>query len=117
LASITFKAIGNAEEAQLSSQLVVVCGVLLVDALESVDLLLCLVELLRVLRCSLMHSGGKPIGCGMDGGTEHWVEGNECLSRCRGDWRVFSSDEVNKPCEGAQVIGHPLLLMLSDKGA
>ena len=85
MASITFKAIGNAEEAQLSSQLVVVCGVLLVDALESVDLLLCLVELLRVLRCSLVHSGGKPIGCGADGGIECWVKGKDCLSQCRRD--------------------------------
>jgi hypothetical protein len=84
-----FKAIGNAEEAQSSSQLSVVFLSLLVDPLESVDLLVGLGELRSVLCRSLANSGGKPKGCGADGGIEHRVEGEDGLSRCWRDRRVF----------------------------
>jgi len=81
LALITLKAIRNAKEAQLSSQLSVVLCPLLVDSLESLDFLLGFGDLLSILGRSLVHSGGKPIGCGADGGIEHRVEGKDCLSR------------------------------------
>jgi len=83
------KAIGNAEEAHSSSQLPVVFLALLVDPLGSVDLLLGLGELLSIHCCSLVYSGGKPKGCGMDGGIEHWIKGNDGFSRCRRDHWVF----------------------------
>jgi hypothetical protein len=63
--------------------------VLLVDPLESVDLLVGLGELRSVLCCSLAYSGGKPKGCGTDGGIEHRVEGEDGLSRCQRDRWVF----------------------------
>jgi hypothetical protein len=74
------KAIGNAEEAQSSSQLSVVFLALLVDPLESLDLLVSLGELCSVLCCSLVNSGCKPKGCGADGGIERWIEGEDGLS-------------------------------------
>jgi len=74
------KAIGNTEEAQLSSQLSVVLCPLLVDSLELLDFPLGFGNLLSVLGHLLAHSGGKPIGCGMDGGIERRVEGKDCLS-------------------------------------
>jgi hypothetical protein len=89
LALVTLKAIGNAEEAHSSLQLPVVFLVLLVDLLESVDLLLGLSELHSVLCHSLAYSGGKPKGCGTDGGIEHWIEGKDGLSQCWRDCWVF----------------------------
>jgi hypothetical protein len=74
------KAIRNAEEAQSSSQLSVVLCLLLVDLLKSLDFLLSFGDLLSILGHSFVHSGGKPIGCGADGGIEHRVEGEDCLS-------------------------------------
>jgi hypothetical protein len=80
LALVTLKAIGNAEEAQSSSQLPVVFLALLVESLELVDLLVGLGELCSILRGSLAYSGGKPKGCGADGGIEHWIKGKDGLS-------------------------------------
>jgi hypothetical protein len=74
------KAIGNAEEAQSSSQLSVVLCPLLVDSFKSLDFLLGFSDLLSVLGHSFAHSGGKPIGCGTDGGIECRIEGEDCLS-------------------------------------
>jgi len=74
------KAIGNAEEAQSSSQLLVVLCPLLVDLLESLDFLLGFGDLLSILGRSLAYSGCKPIGCGMDGGIERRIKGEDCLS-------------------------------------
>jgi hypothetical protein len=70
LASITFKAIGNVEDSQLSLQLVVVCCLLLDELLEPFNLLVSLIEFLSVLGHLLVNSSGKPIGCGVDGGIE-----------------------------------------------
>jgi len=74
------KAIRNAEEAQSSSQLSVVLCPLLVDSLKLLDFLLSFVKFLSILGHLLVHSGDKPIGCGVDGGIEHRVEGEDCLS-------------------------------------
>ena len=99
-ALVTLKAIGNAEEAQLSSQLSVVLCLLLVDSLESLNFLLNFSDLLSVLGHLLMHSGGKPIGCGVDGGIERRVEGEDCLSRRRRDRRVVVLGKVNEVGDG-----------------
>ena len=64
----------------MSSQLPVVFLALLVDPLESVDLLLGLSELLSILCHLLMYSGGKPKGHGTDGSIERWIEGEDDLS-------------------------------------
>jgi hypothetical protein len=79
------KAIGNAEEAQLSSQLSVVLCLLLVDLLKLLNFLLSLSDLLGILGHLFMYSGCKPIGCGADGGIECRVEGEDCLSQCQRD--------------------------------
>jgi hypothetical protein len=75
-----FKAIGNAEQAQLSLQLVVVSSLLLVEAFELLNVLTSLVELLSVLGHSFVYSGDKPIGHGTDGSIEYWIKGEDCLS-------------------------------------
>ena len=110
------KAIGNAEEAQSSSQLSVVLCLLLVDLFESVDFLLELGDFLSVLGRSLIYSGGKPIGCGMDGGIEHRVKGKDCLSQCWRDRWVLFSGEVDKAGNGFMVAAHRVLLIVSNKG-
>jgi len=115
LALVTLKAIGNTEEAQSSSQLSVVLCPLLVDSLESLNFLLGFGELLSVLGHSLAYSGGKPIGCGADGGIEHRVEGKDCLSRCRRDRRVVVLGEVNEAGDGP-VVAVRVLLVVSDNG-
>ena len=74
------KAIGNAEEAQSSLQLLVVLCPLLVDSLESLDFLLSFGDLLSILGRLFTYSGCKPIGCGTDGGIERRVKGEDCLS-------------------------------------
>ena len=109
------KAIGNAEEAQLSSQLSVVLCSLLVDLLELLDFLLSFGDLLSVLGRSLAYSGCKPIGCGADGGIEHWVEGEDCLSRRRRDHRVVVPGEVDEASNGP-VVAVRVLLVVSDNG-
>jgi hypothetical protein len=109
------KAIGNAEEAQSSLQLSVVLCLLLVDSFESLDFLLGLGELLSVLGCSLAYSGGKPIGCGTDGGIERRVEGEDCLSRRRRDCRVAVLGEVNEAGDGP-VVAVRVLLVVSNNG-
>jgi len=114
-ALVTLKAIGNAEEAQSSSQLSVVVCSLLVDSFESLDFLLGFGDLLSVLGCLLMYSGGKPIGCGADGGIEHWIEGEDCLSRCRRDCRVAVLGEVDEASDGLMVAVQ-VLLVVSDNG-
>ena len=115
-ALVTLKAIGNAEEAQSSSQLSVVLCPLLVDSLESVDLRLSFGELLSVLGCSLTYSGCKPIGYGADGGIECRVEGEDCFSLHQRDWWVVGPDEVNETSKGSAVGWWAVLLIASDKG-
>ena len=102
-ALVTLKAIGNAEEAQSSSQLSVVLCPLLVDSLKSLDFLLGFGELLSVLGRSFAYSGGKPIGCGTDGGIERRVKGEDCLSRCRRDRQVAVLGEVDEAGDGPVV--------------
>ena len=80
MAFITLKAIGNTEQAQSSSQLVVVGCSLLVDMLKALNLVLCFLKLFKETGHLLTYSGGKPIGYSVDCGTEGWVEGNEHLS-------------------------------------
>jgi hypothetical protein len=109
------KAIGNAEEAQSSSQLSVVLCLLLVDSFESLDFLLGFSELLSILGHSLTHSGGKPIGCGADGGIERRVEGKDCLSRRQRDRQVVVLGEVDEAGDGA-VVTVRVLLVVSDNG-
>jgi len=88
---------------------------LLVDSLESVDFLLGFGELLSVLGCSLAHSGGKPIGCGADGGIERRVEGKDCLSQRQRDRRVAVPGEVDEAGDGP-VVAVRVLLIVSDNG-
>jgi hypothetical protein len=103
LALITLKAIRNTEEAQSSSQLSVVLCPLLVDLLKSLDFLFGFGKFLSILGRSLAHSGGKPIGCGVDGGIECRVEGEDCLSRCQRDRRVAVPGEVDEASDGLMV--------------
>jgi hypothetical protein len=103
LALVTLKAIRNAEEAQSSSQLSVVLCPLLVDSFELLDFLLGFGNLLSVLRRLLMYSGCKPIGCGVDGGIERRVEGEDCLSRHRRDHRVAVPGEVDEAGDGPAI--------------
>jgi hypothetical protein len=109
------KAIGNTEEAQLSSQLSVVLCPLLVDLLKSLDFLLGFSDLLSVLGHSLAYSGCKPIGCGADGGIERRVEGEDCLSQCWRDRRVAVSGEVDEAGDGP-VVAVRVLFVVSDNG-
>jgi hypothetical protein len=109
------KAIGNAEEAQSSSQLSVVLCLLLVDSLKSLDFLFGFGDLLSILGHSLAHSGGKPIGCGTDGGIEHRVEGEDCLSRHQRDHQVVVLGEVDEAGDGP-VVTVQVLLVVIDKG-
>jgi hypothetical protein len=69
-----FKAIGNAEDFQLSLQLAVVSCLLLVEAFKLLDVLVGFGELLSLLSGLLVYSGDKPIGCGADGGIDCWIE-------------------------------------------
>ena len=77
---ITLKAIGNAEEAYSSSQLPVVFLVLLIESFELDDALLGVGKFLSVVGRSLVYSGGKPKGCGTDGGIERWIKGEDGFS-------------------------------------
>jgi hypothetical protein len=88
---------------------------LLVDSFESLDFLLSFGDLLSVLGCLFAHSGGKPIGCGTDGGIERRVEGEDCLSRCRRDHRVAVPGEVDEAGDGF-VVAVRVLLIVSDNG-
>jgi hypothetical protein len=114
-ALVTLKAIRNTEGAQLSSQLSVVLCPLLVDLLESLNFLFSFGDLLSILGRLLAHSGCKLIGCGADGGIEHRVEGEDCLSRCRRDCQVVILGEVNEAGDGP-VVTVRVLLIISDKG-
>ena len=96
-------------------QLSVVLCLLLVDSLESLNFLLNFSDLLSVLGHLLMHSGGKPIGCGVDGGIKHRVKGEDCLSRRRRDRWVVVPDEVDKAGNGPMVAVR-VLLVVSDNG-
>jgi hypothetical protein len=110
-----FKAIGNAEDSQSSSQLAVVSCSLLVEAFEPLDVLVGFGELLSLLSGLLVYSGDKPIGCGIDGSIDCWIECEDCLSQSRGDWWVFVPGEVDESCNRPWVEGHPFLFMVSDK--
>jgi len=94
--------------------LVVLC-LLLVDSFESLDFLLGFGNLLSVLGRSLAHSGGKPIGCGADGGIERRVKGEDCLSRRRRDCRVAVPGKVDEAGDGL-VVTVRVLLVVSDNG-
>ena len=114
-ALITLKAIGNTEEAQSSLQLSVVLCLLLVDSLELLDFLLGFGDFLSILGRSLTYSGGKPIGCGVDGGIEHRVEGEDCLSQRQRDRQVAVSGEVDEAGDGP-MFAVRVLLVISDNG-
>jgi hypothetical protein len=107
------KAIGNAEEAHLSSQLPVVCLALLVELFELDDALLGIGKFLSVVGRSLTYSGGKPKGCGADGGIERWIEGEDGFSRCQRDRWVFGPDKVD---EAHKLGERAILLIVSDEG-
>jgi hypothetical protein len=100
---------GNCEQAQSSLQLSVVGLSLLVDCLESGDLVLRFLELLSQVGHSLANSGDKPKGRGADGGRdgcvkgEQWVESEDGLSRSWRDWWVLVSLEVDKAGDGVFV--------------
>jgi hypothetical protein len=79
-ALVMLKAIGNAEEAHSSSQLPVVFLLLLVDSFELDDALAGFIKFLSGIGRSLAYSGGKPKGCGADGGIERWIEGEDGFS-------------------------------------
>ncbi len=74
---IMFKAIGNAEDSQLSLQLSVVSIVLGVESFELFDPSCCLFELLDIVFSPLGDCGGEPEGSGSDGGIECGVEGED----------------------------------------
>ena len=88
---------------------------LLVDPLELLDFLLGFGDLLSVLGHLFAYSGGKPIGCGADGGIERRVEGEDCLSQCRRDRRVAVLGEVDEAGSGPMVAVR-VLLVVSDNG-
>ena len=104
-ALIMLKAIGNAEEAQSSSQLSVVLCPLLVDLLKSLNFLLGFGDLLNVLCRSLTYSGCKPIGYGTDGGIERRVKGEDCLSQYQRDCQVVILGEIDEAGNGPVVAG------------
>jgi hypothetical protein len=94
-------------------QLPVVCLALLIESFELDDALLGIGKFLSIVSRSLAYSGGKPKGCGTDGGIEHWIEGEDGLSQRRRDRWVFGPDKVNEASElGEQAV----LLIVSDKG-
>ena len=96
-------------------QLSVVLCPLLVDSLESLDFLFGFGDLLSILGRLLVHSGCKPIGCGTDGGIEHRVEGEDCLSRHWRDHRVVVPGKVDEAGNGP-VVAVRVLLVVSDNG-
>ena len=75
-----FKASGNAKDSQLSSQLAVVDCLLLVESFKLLDVLVGFSKFLSLTGGSLIYSGDKPIGCGVDSGIDCWIEGKDCLS-------------------------------------
>jgi hypothetical protein len=77
---VMLKAIGNAEEAHSSSQLPVVCLALLIGSFKLDNALPGFSKFLSVVGRSLAYSGGKPKGCGVDGGIERWIEGEDGFS-------------------------------------
>ncbi len=95
-----FKAIGNAEEAQSSLQLLVVGVVLLVDSFELDDAEPGLGQVSGVVFGPLVDGGGEPKGGGADGGVESWVEGKDCFGRRRRDWWVVLTRGVGDEAEG-----------------
>ena len=112
-ALVMLKAIGNAEEAHSSSQLPVVFLSLLVDSFELDDALTGFIKFLSIVGRSLVYSGGKPKGCGADGGIEHWIKGKDGFSRCRRDRWVFRPDKVD---EARKLREQAVLLIVSDEG-
>jgi hypothetical protein len=96
-------------------QLSVVLCPLLVDSLESLNFLLGFGELLSILGRSLAYSGGKPIGCGVDGGIERRVKGEDGFSQCWRDRQVAVLGEVDEAGDGP-VVTVRVLLVVSDNG-
>jgi len=76
---IMFKAIRNAEEAQLSSQLSVVSIALGIESFKLFNPSRRLFELLDVVFSPLLDCGGEPEGGGADGGIESGIEGKDCF--------------------------------------
>jgi len=76
---VTFKAIGNAKKAQLSSQLSVVGVALGVDSFELFNSLRRLFELRDIVFSPLSDCGGEAKGSGADGGIDGGVEHENCL--------------------------------------
>jgi hypothetical protein len=80
----------------------------------SCDLVLRVVELLRVLGRSHANSGDKPKGRSPDGGTDGWVSGEEWVesddgfSRPWRDWGVLVSLELDE--------GGDFFLFVVDRG-
>ena len=95
-----FKAIGNAEEAQSSSQLSVVGVALLIELFELDDPEPRFGQALRVLFGPLADGCGEPEGGGADGGVKGWVEGEDCLRRCWRDRWVVLAHDVGNEAEG-----------------
>ena len=73
------KAIGNAEEAQSSSQLLIVGVALLVEPFELDNASSSLSQLLGVMFGPLPDGGSEPEGGGVDGGVEGRIEGEDGL--------------------------------------
>jgi hypothetical protein len=88
----------------------------LVDSFELLDFLLKLSDLLSILGHSLLYSGGKPIGYGVDGGIECWVEGKDCFSQHQRDHWVLVLGEVNEAGNRPIVTGLGVLLIVSNNG-
>ena len=110
---VMLKAIGNTKEAHSSSQLPVVLLSLLVDSFELDDALAGFIKFLSVIGRSLAYSGGKPKGCGTDGGIERWIEGEDGFSRCQRDRWIFRPDKVD---EARKLGERAVLLIVSDEG-
>ena len=64
----------------MSLQLLIVGIALFIESLELGDAESCFCEPLGVVFCPLPDGGGKPKGCGANGGIEHWVKSKDCLS-------------------------------------
>ena len=76
---VTFKAIGNADEAQSSSQLLVVGVALAVELLELFNSSRCLFKFRDVVFSLLVDCGGEAEGGGADGGVDGWVKHKDCF--------------------------------------
>src|SRR5712671_5962202 len=97
---VTFKAIGNTEEAQSSSQLPVVGVALVIESFELDDMEPRFGQALGVVFSPLADGGGEPEGGGADSGVESWIEGEDCFRQGRRDRRVVLACDVGMEAEG-----------------